>query len=109
VFVARSRSEAIRLCAPFLAAKYKAYHEWGQDRAMPQGDNDLGTGFDELIRDRFLLGSPDEVAEQMLALNRATGINHPIMSVQWPGMPQSLALDELHMLAEEVFPRVRQG
>jgi alkanesulfonate monooxygenase SsuD/methylene tetrahydromethanopterin reductase-like flavin-dependent oxidoreductase (luciferase family) len=69
VFVARSRSEAIRLCAPFLAAKYKAYHEWGQDRAMPQGDNDLGAGFDDLIRDRFLLGSPDEVAEQMLALN----------------------------------------
>ena len=109
VFVARSRSEAIRLCAPFLAAKYKAYHEWGQDRAMPQGDNDLGAGFDDLIRDRFLLGSPDEVAEQMLALNRATGINHLIMSVQWPGMPQSLALDELHMLTEEVFPRVRQG
>jgi hypothetical protein len=49
------------------------------------------------------------VAEQMLALNRATGINHLIMSVQWPGMPQSLVLDELHMLAEEVFPRVRQG
>ena len=36
-------------------------------------------------------------------------INHLIMSVQWPGMPQSLALDELHMLAEEVFPRVLQG
>ena len=36
-------------------------------------------------------------------------INHLIMSVQWPGMPQSLALDELHMLAEEVFPKVRQG
>jgi len=109
VFVARSRSEAIRLCAPFLAAKYEAYHRWGQDRAMPEGDNDLGAGFDDLIRDRFLLGSPDEVAEQMLALNRATGINHLIMSVQWPGMPQSLALDELHMLAEEVFPKVRQG
>jgi len=45
----------------------------------------------------------------MLALNRTTGINHLIMSVQWPGMPQSLVLDELHMLAEEVFPRVRQG
>jgi len=76
---------------------------------MPEGDNNFGVGFDELIRDRFLLGSPDEVAEQMLALNRATGINHLIMSVQWPGMPQSLVLDELHMLAEEVFPRVRQG
>jgi alkanesulfonate monooxygenase SsuD/methylene tetrahydromethanopterin reductase-like flavin-dependent oxidoreductase (luciferase family) len=109
VFVATSRSEAIRLCAPFLAAKYQAYDEWGQGRAMPAGDNDLGVGFDELIRDRFLLGSPDEVAEQILALHRATGINHLIMSVQWPGMPQNLVLDELHMLAEEVFPKVRQG
>jgi alkanesulfonate monooxygenase SsuD/methylene tetrahydromethanopterin reductase-like flavin-dependent oxidoreductase (luciferase family) len=109
VFVARSRSEAIRLCAPFLAAKYEAYDQWGQGRAMPEGDNDLGAGFDDLIRDRFLLGSADEVAEQILALHRATGINHLIMSMQWPGMPQSLVLDELHMLAEEVFPKVRQG
>ena len=109
VFVARSRAEAIRLCAPYLGAKYQAYHQWGQSRAMPEGDNDLGAEFDDLIRDRFLLGSPDEVAEQMLALHRTIGINHLIMSVQWPGMPQSLALDELHMLAEEVFPRVRSG
>jgi alkanesulfonate monooxygenase SsuD/methylene tetrahydromethanopterin reductase-like flavin-dependent oxidoreductase (luciferase family) len=76
---------------------------------MPAGDDDLGLEFDDLIRDRFLLGSPDEVTEQMLALRRATGINHLIMSVQWPGMPQSLVLDELQMLAEEVFPRVRRG
>lgn len=109
VFVARSRDEAIRLCAPFLAQKYAAYHAWGQSKAMPEGDNDLGVDFDDLIRDRFLLGSPDEVAEQMLKLHQASGINHLIMSVQWPGMPQSMVLDELHMLAEEVFPKVRQG
>ena len=74
------------MCAPYLGAKYAAYQH-----------------------DRFLLGSPDEVAEAILRLRRATGINHLIMSVQWPGMPQSLVLDELHMLAEEVFPRVRRG
>jgi hypothetical protein len=44
-----------------------------------------------------------------VTLHRATGINHLIMSVQWPGMPQSLVLEELQRLAEEVFPRVRQG
>jgi alkanesulfonate monooxygenase SsuD/methylene tetrahydromethanopterin reductase-like flavin-dependent oxidoreductase (luciferase family) len=109
VFVARSRDEAIRLCAPFLGAKYQAYEQWGQSKVMPEGDNNLGVEFDELIKDRFLLGSPDEVAEQMLTLHRTTGINHVIMSVQWPGMPQSLVRDELQMLAEEVFPRVRQG
>ena len=109
VFVAKSRDEAMRLCKPFLAQKYKAYHEWGQDKAMPEGDNDLGLDFDDLVRDRFLVGSPDEVAAQILDLNRQTGINHLIMSVQWPGMAQSLVLDVLHMLAEEVFPKVRQG
>ncbi len=109
VFVARSRDEAIRLCAPHLGAKYRAYQQWGQNQVMPEGDNDLGVEFDELIRDRFLLGSPDEVAGQILRLHRETGINHLIMSVQWPGMAQSLALDELHMLAEEVFPRVRRA
>jgi alkanesulfonate monooxygenase SsuD/methylene tetrahydromethanopterin reductase-like flavin-dependent oxidoreductase (luciferase family) len=76
---------------------------------MPEGDNNLGVEFDELIRDRFLLGSPEEVAEQMLAFHKATGINHLIMSVQWPGMPQSMVLDVIHMLAEEVFPNVRKS
>src|SRR5215510_7714473 len=107
VFVARSRAEAIRLCGSFLGAKYQAYHQWGQSQAMPEGDNGLGAEFDDLIRDRFLIGSPDEVADQMLAIHRAIGVNHLIMSVQWPGMPQGMALEELHMLAEEVFPRVR--
>jgi alkanesulfonate monooxygenase SsuD/methylene tetrahydromethanopterin reductase-like flavin-dependent oxidoreductase (luciferase family) len=107
VFVARSREEALRLCRPFLATKYEVYREWGQDRAMPAGDNDFGVDFDSLVRDRFHLGSAEEVAEQVLALNRATGINHLIMSVQWPGMPQGLVLEVLHLLAEEVFPLVR--
>jgi alkanesulfonate monooxygenase SsuD/methylene tetrahydromethanopterin reductase-like flavin-dependent oxidoreductase (luciferase family) len=106
VFVARSRDEAIRLCAPYLGAKYQAYARWGQNQVMPDGD-DIDVEFEELIRDRFLLGSPDEVAGQILKLHRETGINHLIMSCQWPGMPQSLALDELSMLAAEVFPRVR--
>jgi alkanesulfonate monooxygenase SsuD/methylene tetrahydromethanopterin reductase-like flavin-dependent oxidoreductase (luciferase family) len=109
VFVARTREDALRLCKPFLATKYKAYHEWGQDKAMPEGDNDLGLDFDDLMRDRFLVGSPDEVAEQIVDLNKQTGINHLIMSMQWPGMEQGLVLDTISMMAEEVFPRVRKA
>jgi alkanesulfonate monooxygenase SsuD/methylene tetrahydromethanopterin reductase-like flavin-dependent oxidoreductase (luciferase family) len=108
-FVAGSREEAIRLCKPYLAKKYEVYHAWGQDKVMPEGDNDLGLDFDELIKDRFFLGGPDEVAEQIIAYTKATGINHHILSCQWPGMPQSLALDTLNRLAEDVFPKVRQG
>ena len=109
MFVARTRAEAVRLARPWLEAKYKAYHAWGQDKAMPEGDNDLGQDFDELARDRFLFGSVEEVAEQIVAMMRATGANQLSCPIQWPGMPQNLVLDQMHLMAEEVIPRVKQG
>ena len=107
VFVARTREEAIRLCAPYLGAKYKAYHAWRQD--MPGGDRGLGLAFEALIQDRFLIGSPDEVAEQIVALHRRVGVNHLVMSTEWAGMPESLAVETIETIAREVFPRVQQG
>lgn len=107
VFVARTRAEAIRLCAPYLGAKYAAYHAWRQD--MPDDDRGLDQKFEDLIADRFLIGSPDEVAKGMIALHRRLGVNHIVMSTEWAGMPESLASETIEMLAAEVFPRVRQG
>ena len=75
---------------------------------MPEGD-DFDHSFDELLEDRFLLGSPAEVAEQLIRLNRRLGVNHIVASIHWPGMPNSLALEQLHMIAEEVRPLVGVG
>ena len=108
VFVAKSRAEAIRLAQPHLEEKYKAYRAWGQDRVMPQGD-DFDHAFAELLEDRFLLGSPGEVAEQMVRLNRRFGVNHIVASVHWVGMPNRLALEQMQILAEEVMPQVRHA
>ncbi len=109
VFVAATREDARRLAQPYLETKYAAYHEWGQDKAMPKGDNDLGMAYDELIRDRFLLGTPEEVAEQILKFVHKLGVNHFIFGVQWPGMPHNLVIENTQMLGEEVFPLVRRG
>ena len=49
------------------------------------------------------------MAQQIIDYTRSTGINHHILSCQWPGMGQSMVLDTLSLLAAEVFPRVRQG
>jgi alkanesulfonate monooxygenase SsuD/methylene tetrahydromethanopterin reductase-like flavin-dependent oxidoreductase (luciferase family) len=108
VFVARTRAEAIRLARPFLEVKYRTYREWGQDKVMPAGD-DFDHGFDELLEDRFLLGSPAEVAERLIDLQRRFGVNHLVASVHWPGMSNSLALEQMQLLAEEVMPMVRNG
>lgn len=107
VFVAKTKAEAIRLCAPYLGAKYQAYHAWRQE--LPDDDGGIGQNFDDLIGDRFLIGSPDEVAEQILALRRRVGVNHLVMSTEWAGMPESLATETIEMIATELFPRVQQG
>jgi len=109
VFVAKSRDEAMRLAEPYLKAKYDAYHEWGQAKAMPKGDNDLGMMYEDLVKDRFLFGSPEEISEQIIDIITRFGVNHFVFGVQYPGMPQSMVLDEMQLLAEEVFPAVRSG
>jgi alkanesulfonate monooxygenase SsuD/methylene tetrahydromethanopterin reductase-like flavin-dependent oxidoreductase (luciferase family) len=108
VFVAGSRKEAIRLCASALEQKYRAYVQWGQDKPMPEGD-ELDLALDELMKDRFLIGSPDEVAEAILDIVRPTGVNHLIISTHWPGMETGVAMDAMRRFAEEVMPKVRQG
>jgi alkanesulfonate monooxygenase SsuD/methylene tetrahydromethanopterin reductase-like flavin-dependent oxidoreductase (luciferase family) len=108
VFVAPTREEAIRLARPYLEVKYRTYREWGQDKVMPAGD-DFDHGFEELLADRFLFGAPAEVAAQLIALRRRLGVTHLVASLHWPGMPLSLALDQMQILAEEVMPMVRQA
>lgn len=109
MFVAETREEAMRLARPYLEAKYKAYHEWGQDKAMPKGDDDLDLAFDDLASGRFLFGSPDEVADQVIRLAKATGANQLSCPIQWPGMPHGHVVDQMHLMAEAVIPRVRAG
>ena len=108
VFVADDRREALRLCGASLEHKYRAYVEWGQNDPMPVGD-DLNVALDELLKDRFLIGSPDEVAEAILGIVRPTGVNHLVISTHWPGMETPVALDAMRRFAEEVMPRVRDG
>jgi alkanesulfonate monooxygenase SsuD/methylene tetrahydromethanopterin reductase-like flavin-dependent oxidoreductase (luciferase family) len=105
VFVARTRAEAIRLARPWLEGKYRTYREWGQDKVMPAGD-DFDHNFDELLEDRFLIGAPAEIVERLRDLERRFGVNHLVASIHWPGMPHSLALEQMQILAEEIMPAV---
>ncbi|MBH68904.1 MAG: LLM class flavin-dependent oxidoreductase [Rhodospirillaceae bacterium] len=107
-FVAPTRSEALRLAAPFVAKKYASYHATGQSDQLPKGES-LSGDFNDLVGDRFLIGSPEEVADQIININRKLGVNHLILSMEWTGMEKSIATDCLHLMAEEVFPKVSQA
>ena len=107
VFCAPTHDEAVTIAGPYMKAMYDAYKTWGQDKSMAKGDQDITMAYDELARDRFIVGDPDEVAEEMLRYNEVLGVNHIIMSVQGVGMPQGQVLDTFRLMAEDVFPKVR--
>ncbi|HET6184283.1 MAG TPA: LLM class flavin-dependent oxidoreductase [Acetobacteraceae bacterium] len=108
VFVADTWEEAMRRAGPPLAAKYAAYHSWGQDKVMPSQDH-FDRNFEDLAADRFLLGSPDQVAEQIVALRRRFGATWLCAGVHLAGMSHAEATEQMHRLAEQVFPLVARA
>ena len=109
VFCAATHEQAVAIAAPYMKSQYDLYHSWGQNKAMAKGDQDITMAYEDLARDRFIVGDPDEVAAEMLRYHSALGVNHIIMSVQGVGMPQGQVLDTFHLMAEEVFPKVQKA
>jgi alkanesulfonate monooxygenase SsuD/methylene tetrahydromethanopterin reductase-like flavin-dependent oxidoreductase (luciferase family) len=103
--VAPTDEEALAAAAPHLAAKYRTYLDWGQDRAMPGGDR-LSGGFDELRAGRFVIGSPATAAARLRELRDRTGATEVIVRVAWPGLPLEVALRSVRLLGAEVAPLV---
>ena len=106
LYVADDRETAYLESQPYLERKYAAYASWGQDKAMP-GNESFSVPYQDLARDRFLLGSPDDVAQEMLRYQSELGVNYLIFRMQWPGMGQEQALRQVELMGREVLPRVR--
>lgn len=110
VFVAPTREEAYRLVEEPIMTKYKAYHSWGLGQArVSAGEGDeLGQPFEDLLKDRFFIGSPEDVIEQIVKFKKNIGMNHIVMSMHWPGLEMERSIESMQLIAEEVFPRVRR-
>ena len=106
MYIAEDRETAYAESRPYLESKYAAYAAWGQDKALP-GEESFTIPFEELARDRFLIGSPDDIANEIRRYRDDLGANYIIFRMQWPGMPQEQVLRQLALLREEVVPRFR--
>jgi alkanesulfonate monooxygenase SsuD/methylene tetrahydromethanopterin reductase-like flavin-dependent oxidoreductase (luciferase family) len=106
LYVAADRQTALQECRPFLEAKYQAYASWGQDKALPQGDR-FDLAFEELVRDRFIIGDPDDCVRELRRYSDALGVNCFIFRIQWPGMEQGKVLRTIKLLAERVMPKLQ--
>jgi alkanesulfonate monooxygenase SsuD/methylene tetrahydromethanopterin reductase-like flavin-dependent oxidoreductase (luciferase family) len=97
------RDEAVRLAEPFLAAKYLAYAEWGQDKVLP-GSESFRVGFENLARDRFILGDPDDVIAELERRIEALGSNYFFFRLSWPGLENRHALRTIELMGQHVLP-----
>ena len=96
------------MARPFLELKYADYARTGQDKALPEDEiewKDLP--FEELMKDRFVLGSPEECYEGLLPYLKM-GVNHLIIRTSWVGMPYSTTLQSMRLFSEEVVPALKK-
>ena len=105
-YVAPEARTALAEAAAVLDAKYRAYRSWEQDRALPAGES-WSASFEDLARDRFLIGDPARVREEIGRYRERLGVTTLIVRLQWPGMAQEQVLRSVRLLGgEQVLPHL---
>lgn len=74
------------------------YKSWGHSNV--RADADPAT-------DRFILGHPDQVTEQILALHKRLGVTHLVARLHCHGVREEAVEHSMHLLANQVRPAVR--
>jgi alkanesulfonate monooxygenase SsuD/methylene tetrahydromethanopterin reductase-like flavin-dependent oxidoreductase (luciferase family) len=102
-WVAPTREQAWAEAGPFLASKYQVYESWGQDKVVP-ADQHFARPLEDLARDRFMIGTPDDLLSEADRYARELGATTLILRMQWAGMPQEQVLKAIQLLGEAVVP-----
>ena len=105
-YVGSDQATAFEDCRAQLEYKYGAYAAWGQDKALP-GEESFSVPYEDLARDRFLLGSADDVVKEIKRYDEDLGVNYLVFRMQWPGMPQAKALEQIDRMGRDVIPRLK--
>ena len=96
-YVGITHHTALDECRGPLEYKYAAYAAWGLRAAVQMP-------FEDFVRDRFIIGDATYVKEEVARYREALGVNHLIMRVQWPGLPQERALESIRRLGRALVP-----
>jgi alkanesulfonate monooxygenase SsuD/methylene tetrahydromethanopterin reductase-like flavin-dependent oxidoreductase (luciferase family) len=100
--IADSTREAEERIREGYERRYLRYQQWGQ----PGERYDLK--FDELKRDRLILGSPAEVVEQVMAYHDEFGAEMMWFMVDWPGMDSRFTLETIERFGADVIPQIKR-
>lgn len=108
IVVAPDRATAIREVGPAIAESYKIFGKWGLFTEVV-GDNKQHPEFEDLLKDRFVIGSPEECAADVHALMAACGCTRLVCRIQWVGMEHRHVMRTIELLGTKVAPLVRKA
>lgn len=103
IYCAKSRAAAMALGAPYITEKYQAYAKWESDKAMPAHER-IDKSFEDLVQDRFVIGSPEDCWNQLTPYIEELGVTHFVFRTHFLGMPVSNAVASMRLMSEELLP-----
>ena len=102
VIIADTDREARELAEKHIMISYRKEYAGGWRH--PFIDASIATDLDALMKDRFLIGGPDQVVRALKPFVSEYGMTHLICRVFFPGMPHRHIMRELELIAKEVRP-----
>ena len=102
VIIADTDREARELAERHIMVSYRKEYAGGWKH--PFIDASIATDLDTIKKDRFLIGGPDQVIEELRPFVEQYGMTHLICRLFFPGMPHRHIMRELELIAREVRP-----
>jgi len=102
VIIADTDREARELAERHIMISYRKEYAGGWRH--PFIDASIATDLDGLMKNRFLIGGPDQVIRALRPFVTEYGMTHLICRVFFPGMPHRHIMRELELIAKEVRP-----
>jgi alkanesulfonate monooxygenase SsuD/methylene tetrahydromethanopterin reductase-like flavin-dependent oxidoreductase (luciferase family) len=107
VVIAETRDRAWELAEKFVMVNYRDEYGGGWKHPLIGSQDRTPVALEELSRDRFIVGNPDDCTAQIRRFVETFGVDHLICRLYFAGMPHSHIMTELKLLAKEVFPAFR--
>lgn len=104
VFVAETTAAAEDAVRDALMEKYDSYSEWGQDDVIDSDDFD--SPWEKLKHERFLVGTPSEVTEEIRRYQTECDLDELWVRMQFPTMELEDTYSSLELFIDEVLPEI---
>jgi len=108
VIIASKDDEAEELAQSYLLPAYRDEYSTWSHPLIGTSDATATDILAELRQDRFIIGSPSRVVEQINYFNEQFGMDHLVCRLHFPGMPPEKVLTAVRLIGEEVIPAFRE-